>query len=324
MDEKLEDKKLKGKILVVDDQEMSVTFLSRILEKYGYSTVTAYDGIQALDKFNKERPDIILLDIMMPNMNGFDVCKTIKDDPNNRMIPIIMITALSDSEDKIRAIDCGADDFINKPFDKLELLARINSLLRIKHLNDQLENAENILFSMARILELKDPFTKGHIDRTTELAVKLGKHIDLSKEELDNLRKGAMLHDIGKIVIPDSILSKYENLTEAETEIVKKHPVLGYEICKPMISLKETLPVIRSHHERIDGTGYPDGLKGEEIPLIARIMSVADNYDSLVYHKSYSLGVPASEAIMHLISDADRNILDRKVVEKLIDIIKEQ
>lgn len=313
----------KAKVLVVDDQEISVTFLERVLVKEGYDVVTANDGVVALEQVEKENPDIILLDVRMPRMDGFEVCKRVKDDPEKRMVPIILITALTDTQDKIKGIEVGADDYINKPFNKYELLVRIKALLKVKFLNQELEEAENILFSLARIIEARDKFTKGHTDRVAKLAVAVAKKLNLSKEEVEALRKGAILHDIGKIAIPDVILTKSGPLTADELKKIREHTVVGEEICKPLKAIKEAMPVIRSHHEKLDGSGYPDGLKGDKISKIAKIMGVVDIYDTLIYDRSYGLGMPREEVFKLLVAEAEKGWWDREVLNVLMEMVKE-
>lgn len=312
-----------AKVLVVDDQEISVTFLEKVLEKEGYKIFTAYDGIEALEKFEKEQPDIILLDIKMPRMDGFEVCKKIKEDPKKRMIPIIMITALTDTQDKIKGIELGADDYINKPFNKYELLVRIKALLKVKFLNEELEHAENMLFSLAKVIEARDKFTKGHTDRVTELSVNIAKKLNLPGHEVRAVRIGALLHDIGKVAVPDTILTKSGPLTEPEMRVVREHAISGEKICESLGSIKDALPIIKSHHEKLDGSGYPDGLKGDQIPKTVRIVCVADIYDALIYDRSYRLGMPKEEVFKILLADVEKGWWDKEVVDMLIEVISD-
>ncbi|MBI5044221.1 MAG: response regulator, partial [Nitrospirae bacterium] len=286
------------KILVVDDEPQNLELLSAYLEKAGYNNIaTASNGIEALRLVDGNPPDLILLDVMMPKMNGFEVCKKLKDDSKTRLIPIVIITALRDVEDKIRALDLGADEFLSKPFNRAELMARVRALLKMKHLNDNLEAAEDVIFTLARTIEARDRYTEGHCERVSDLSITLAKEIGLSENDQKALKNGGILHDIGKIAIDETILNKPGKLTPEEFEKMKSHPVKGAEICKNLKTLTDALPIIRSHHEKCDGSGYPDGLKKDEIPVIARIMAIVDVYDAIITDRPYRKGLPQDTAI---------------------------
>ncbi|MFH1239329.1 MAG: HD domain-containing phosphohydrolase, partial [bacterium] len=265
-----------ARVMIVEDDPRSVKLMEAYLLPEGYKVVSASDGFDALNKIEKETVDIILLDVMMPNINGYDVCKQLKADRNLRFIPIIMMTALTGKEDKIKGIEAGTDDFVTKPVDREELLARVKSLLRVRSLNEQLEDAENVLYVLNTILDAKDHYTQGHSQRVTNLALKLAKELRLSTPDQNMLKKAGLVHDIGKIGVAETILNKPGTLTAEEFEEIKKHSVLSEKICSPLKSMKNILGVIRHHHERFDGQGYPDGLRGENIPLGARILAIAD------------------------------------------------
>ena len=277
----------RAKILVVDDEEIVVDLHKRMLEKDGYEVIIAHNGAEALELVATETPDLILTDVFMPEMNGLELCEELKKSEQTNLIPVIMVTAVDDYDNKIRGIETGADDFLAKPVRSRELYARVKSLLRIKTLTDNLESAETVIFSLANAIEAKDPFTKGHIDRVSLLAISLGIHIKLNRLEIGTLEKGGALHDIGKIGVRDAILLKPGRLTPEEFEEIKKHPETGEKICRPLNSLKPVLPLIKHHHERYDGSGYPGGLAGEDIPLLARIMAVVDVYDALTSRRAY-------------------------------------
>ena len=254
----------------------------------------------------------------MPGISGFDVCRGLKRSERTRMIPVVMVTALDDLESRIKAIEAGADDFITKPPNNLELLTRTKSLIRMKHLNGKLINIESVLFSLANAVEAKDACTQDHTHRVSGLAVTLGKRMALREKDIEALHLGGILHDIGKIGIPDEILNKPGKLTADEWKIIKTHPEIGYRICQPlMATLGGALEVIRHHHERLDGSGYPDGLKGEEISMVARIMSVVDIYDALTTARPYHASMSVQEAIDILRESAAANLLDGKIVEEL-------
>lgn len=299
-----------SKILVVDDDEIVVDLHKRMLEKEGYEVFVAYDGVRALELVAEEMPDLILTDVFMPEMDGLELCKELKKNGQTNLIPVIMITAVDDYDNRIRGIETGADDYLAKPVRSRELHARVKSLLRIKTLTDNLENAETVIFSLANAIEAKDHFTKGHIDRVSSLAVNLGRHIELSWSEIGTLEKGGALHDIGKIGVKDAILLKPGKLTPDEFEDIKKHPETGENICSPLNSLKPVLPLIKHHHERYDGSGYPSGLVGDEIPLLARIMAIVDVYDALTSRRAYRDAMSHEQAMRILRRDTAEGKFD--------------
>ncbi len=311
-------------ILLVDDDHLNLKYLEGILKPRGYNTCTAQNGSDALYIINNANIDLVFLDIMMPEMDGFEVCSIIKSNDETRMIPVILITALDDSDTKIKGIEAGADDFITKPPNKAELLARTKSLLRLKKLNNNLTSIENVLFSIAKTVESKDSYTQGHVDRVSELAMSIGKNMGLSKSELEALRFGGALHDVGKMGIPEEILNKPGALEDSEWKIMKSHPEIGYRICLPLKkNLGPALDVVRHHHEKLDGSGYPDGLKGDEISGVARIMAVADIYDALVTNRPYRTAMPKDKALGILSEEAESGKLDINVVDSLKRLVTE-
>ena len=209
-----------------------------------------------------ERPDLVLLDVVMPGKSGYDLCRELKEDPYTRLVPIVMITGLSDRDDRVRGIEAGADDFLSKPLYPEELFARVKSLIKLKEFTDELENAEAVLVALALGIESRDPYTGNHCERLASYAADLGHHIGLNGESIIALKRGGYLHDLGKVSIPDDILKKGTRLTEQEWIIMKQHPAIGEGICRPLRSFKNVLPIIRHHHEHWDGSGYPDGLVG--------------------------------------------------------------
>lgn len=275
------------RILIADDNRSEADILQQLLKNNGYASFTASNGIEAIEAAIKEFPDLIILDVDMPGEDGYAVARQLKSFKSTRMVPIIMLTALSELRSKLEGLEAGVDDYLTKPYRPAELLARIRSLLRVKALNDQLDDAENIIFTFARIIEAKDSYTLGHADRVSRFAVALGKLLNRSQEDLETLDKGGLLHDIGKMAIPDSILLKPGSLTKDEFDIMKTHPVIGCSICERLRSAKDAIPLIRHHHEKLNGAGYPDGLKGGEIPLLVRIVNVVDIYDALTTRRSY-------------------------------------
>jgi putative two-component system response regulator len=242
----------------------------------------------------------------MPGMSGFEVCRRIKAAPETRLTPVVLITGLSETEDRIKGINAGADDFLSKPIDINELLARTRSLLRLKQYTDELENAEAVLFSLAHSIEARDPYTRGHCERLSEMSARLGEKLKLPEEEIKALRRAGIVHDIGKVVVPDAILLKPEPLSPDDMEVMRKHPVVGEKICKPMRTFRLVLPIIRHHHEHHDGSGYPDGLRGAEIPVTASILQLVDVYDALTTDRPYRHASAPADALAIMDAESAR------------------
>jgi len=299
------------KILVVDDEALARTGLATLLRREGFEVSEANDGPAALSLCGTFYPDLILLDIMMPAMDGFDVCRRVKAAPETRLTPVVLITGLSETQDRIRGINAGADDFLSKPVDFNELMARTRSLLRLKQFTDELENAESVLFTLARSIEARDSYTRGHCERLSEMSARLGESLGLPEEHLKALRRAGIVHDIGKVVVPDTILLKPAPLSESEIEVIRKHPIVGERICAPLRTFRLVLPIIRHHHERHDGSGYPDGLRGSEIPLTAGILQLADVYDALTTDRPYRAAIPREVALSTMEEEAERGWWDR-------------
>ena len=260
--------------------------------------------------------DLALLDVMMPRLSGFDVCKTLKASPETRLIPVVLVTGLSQTQDRVRGIQCGADDFLSKPVAKEELLARPYSLLRLEQFTDELENAETVLFSLALSIEAKNPYTGGHCDRLSKYSAALGQRLGLKDELCVALRRAGIVHDIGKLAVPEHILVKPAPLTTEEWTIMKQHPVFGERICAPLKSFRHVLPIIRHHHEKLDGTGYPDGRRGEKIPLTARILTTTDTYDALTTDRPYRQALAPEKAFATLREEAARGWWDRSLIDE--------
>ncbi len=311
------------RILIVDDIPQNLILLETHLSNQGYEVIKARSGKEALEKIKEDSIDLVLLDVMMPGMDGYEVCRKIKEDEDTRIIPVVMVTALKDVEDKIKGIEAGADDFISKPYNKLELLTRVRSLLRVKKLNEELEKAQNVLYSLATALEVNDPYTHGHSERVSRLALKIAKLMKLPPKEQELIKRASLLHDIGKIGVNITVIHKPGPLTEEEFEIVKAHPVIGEKICSPLKFAQPMIPIIKYHHERLDGRGYPEGLKGEEIPLGARIVAVADAYDAFTSRRPYRAAVSRKDAISILRTESKEGRWDREVVEVLCRILAE-
>jgi putative two-component system response regulator len=311
-------------ILVVDDNEDNTLLLRELLTSRGYRVETAGSAEAAEEKIRAHPPDLLVLDIVLPGKSGYVLCRELKDDPETRLIPVVMITGLIDREDKVRGIEAGADDFLNKPIFPEELFARVKSLLKLKEFTDELDNAEAVLCTLGLSVEARDPYTEGHCERLSRFAGELGEHLGLNHESLLALRRGGYLHDLGKIRVPDEILKKGDKLTPEEWLIMKQHPLTGETICKPLRSLKLVLPIIRHHHEHWNGEGYPDGLAGGEIPLLARILQVVDVYDALRTMRPYKPALTHEEAARTMREEARRGLWDRQLVAEFIRLLDQK
>jgi putative two-component system response regulator len=312
-----------GRILVVDDMEANRKLVASFLTRDGYRVQFAADGRAALDIVARDHPDLVLMDVMMPHVNGFDACLALKQNPATRLIPVVLVTALQDSQDRIRGLDAGADDFISKPVNAHELRARVRSLIRIKRYTDDLDTAESVIVSLALTIEARDQYTEGHCQRLAAYASSLGRHIGLSDDDLAALARGGFLHDIGKVGIPDAILLKAGRLTKSEYEVMKQHAIIGDRLCGELRSLRCVRPIVRHHHERLDGSGYPDALRGNAIPLLAQITAIVDVFDALTTKRPYKDAVPADRAYEELLDEAGRGLHRRDLVDALILLDRE-
>jgi putative two-component system response regulator len=261
---------------------------------------------------------------MMPGKSGYEFCRGLKDNPATRLIPFVLITGLADSTDKVRGIEAGADDFLNKPVLAEELIARVKSLLRLKEFTDELENADSVLCTLGLIVEGRDPYTEGHCERLSVRATDLGRHLGLDEDSILALKRGGYLHDLGKIAVPDEILKKGSDLTPAEWVVMKLHPITGENICRPLHSLNLVLPIIRNHHEHTDGSGYPDGLRGQEIPILPRILQVVDVYDALRTARSYKMPLTHEQAAQTMREEARRGLWDAELVAEYFSMLEQK
>lgn len=310
-----------ARILVVEDDEPFAIALIRLLERDGFTVELVQDGADALDAIRTDLPDVILLDWMLPRMTGLDVCRILKRDRRTRLIPVVLLTGLADREHRLEGINAGADDFLSKPFDPEELCARTRSLARVKRYTDDLESAESVITSLALTVEARDGYTEGHCQRLAQFGAMLGAAIGLREDDIAILERGGYLHDVGKIGIPDSILNKPSPLTAAEYEIMKQHTIIGERLCGSLRILAPVRPIIRHHHERLDGSGYPDGLRGDAIPLAAQIVGVVDTFDAITTTRPYRAGRSLDQARDELLSDARAGKLNPELVTEFLRLL---
>lgn len=322
-------------VLIVDDEYIGRETLQSILEGEGYELEMAENGLQAIEKAKQLLPDVILLDVMMPGMTGFEVCQRIRNDPQIAEIPIIILTALDDRESLLNALKAGADDFISKPFDRYELRARLMGITRLnryqkliqeraklRDANTQLLSAyEATIEGWSHALDLRDRETEGHSRRVTQLTVKLAQALGIDDNEIMHIRRGALLHDMGKIGIPDSILHKPDKLTDEEWKIMRQHPQLAYDMLYPIEYLRPALEIPLTHHEKWDGSGYPRGLKGEEIPIVARLFAVVDVWDALTSDRPYRPAWSLEQALAYIREQSGKHF-DPQVVDLFFKVVK--
>src|SRR3989441_1600542 len=313
---------LSGTILVADDNATNRELLEELLASQGFTVVTASDGAAALEELTRAQFDLVLLDVMMPHLNGFEVCEKIKNNPDTYLIPVIMITALSDKQDRLEGIKVGADDFLSRPLDRTELLARVRSLLRLKQRTDELERAESVLFSLARSIEGKDPYTHGHCERLSDYSARLAQHLGLEDDQITALRRGGVVHDIGKIAVPDAILLKPGKLTEEEWKLIREHPVVGERICAPLKSFRSVLPIIRHHHEKFNGSGYPDRLCGDDVPITARVLQIVDVYDALTTDRPYKKAFSITDALQTMKEEVAKGWWDPHIFDQFERLVR--
>jgi putative two-component system response regulator len=309
------------RVLIVDDNPSIARLLRQSLVAEGYSVELAEDGQEALACVAAEPPDLILLDVGLPQVSGDEVCRRLKSNPATHLIPIVMVTAQSEMQNKLQAWEYGADDFLTKPFHLAEVTARCRSLLRIKRLVEERDSAEAVVYALARAVEAKSPYTHGHSERVAHYSLVLARALGVGERTLEVLRKGALLHDIGKISIPDEILNKPGKLTADEYDIVKGHAATGAHIVEPLLSVRDAVPLIRWHHERLDGRGYPDGLAGDDIPPLVRVLSVADIYDSLSSDRPYRAPIPHELCLDMLRDNARGGGLDVELVALFSEVV---
>jgi putative two-component system response regulator len=309
-------------ILVVEDDAHIRDVLSGLLGTLGYRMLMAASAEQALDALNVVSPDLVLTDVHLGAMSGIELCARLKADPRYELMPVVILTAVGDLEARVAGLAAGADDFFTKPVAFVELRTRLGALLRVRLLLSQLERAEAVITTLALTIEARDPYTLGHCDRLSRYAVAVGEGLGLDPEMVRSLRLGGYLHDLGKIAVPDGILLKPGPLDPNEYERIRAHPGAGSDLVLGLRSMELVRPIMRHHHEKWDGSGYPDGLKGEAIPLGARIISVVDVFDALHTERPYKAALSRSEAVSTLIRETDLGYWDPRVVETFLEILR--
>ena len=311
----------RGTVLVVEDEPMNAELVSRLLRGDGFAVDVVRDGAAALAAIALRPPDIVLLDWMLPRIAGIEVCERLKRDPATRLIPVVMLTGLADREHRLAGIAAGADDFLRKPYDLEELRARVRSLARLKQYTDELDSAASVITSLALTVEARDASTDGHCHRLARYATALGRAIGVTAEELAALERGGYLHDVGKIGIPDSVLLKPGPLTEDERLLMQQHTVIGERLCGNLRSLASVRPIVRWHHERLDGSGYPDALRGDAIPLTAQIVGVVDVFDAVTTARPYRVALPVERARDLLLAEVRSGRFSPQLVAEFLRLI---
>ncbi|BBB47702.1 HD-GYP domain-containing protein [Pelolinea submarina] len=322
-------------ILIIDDDPIVRTSLNALLSTEPYELVFAEDGVSGLAAAAKILPDVILLDVMMPGMDGFEVCRRLRENEDLAEVPVLIITTLDDRESRLNGIKAGADDYLPKPFDRLELVARLQSIIRLNRYRkiaeqrQELEELNNELLisydktieGWSKALDLRDKETEGHTQRVTEKTMYLAHAMGLPEDFIkSHIWRGCLLHDVGKLGIPDSILLKEGPLTCEEWAVMRRHPVLAYEWLKAIPFLEPAMDIPYCHHEKWDGNGYPRGLKGEEIPIAARLFAIIDVWDAITSDRPYRKAMSREEAVAHILAQSGKHF-DPQIVQLFMDNI---
>ncbi len=310
-----------GTVLAIDDQTSSLEAMADALEPLGYEVLKARDGETGLALARECQPDVVLLDVVMPGMDGYEVCRLLKADEETSLLPIVFLTGLDSREARLRGLEAGATDFLTKPFSLVELGVRVRNLVGFRRLTQELDDAEKMLFAVARAVEARDEGTGEHCERLSRLTARLAGHMGLGDEAAKTLRRAGYLHDIGKIGVPDAVLLKPGALDDEEWRVMRSHVEIGVSICSPLRTLRAVLPVIRHHHERLDGSGYPEGLRGGAVPELAQVFQVVDVYDALTNHRPYRAALTRADAFAILAREAERGWWNPDVVEAFSSMV---
>jgi len=310
------------RVLVVDDMETNRQLIINSLQPSRYVVAEAIDGKGALDMLACQQFDVVVLDVMLPDMDGFEICRTIRCNPDWHLLPVIMLTVLDSPDSLVRGMEAGATDYISKSFNSVELTAKVAAAAEKKRTTDRLDDTESVLFALARMVEAKDETTGNHCDRLSYMAMVFGQELGLDYDDLDALRRGGILHDIGKLGIPDSILFKQGTLNADEWRLMRQHSEIGASLCSPLRTMRKTRDIVRHHHERWDGSGYPYGLKGEEIPFLARIFQIVDVYDALASERPYKTAWPPQKVIAVMEEETGKGLWDPELMARFMDIVR--
>ena len=310
-----------SRIFVVDDDDQVRTLLRRLLTRAGYAVEEFSAAEPALAAIRTNPPDLVLLDLNLPDRNGIEILEQVRESPETRLLPVVMLTGQGTREDRLRAQRAGVTDFLAKPVPVDELLPRVRSLVLLKHFADEHEHAEHVILMLAKTIDARDSYTAGHSGRVAQYACDVARHMKLTPADVEDVRRGALFHDIGKIVVSDSVLKKAEPLTAEEIGTIRKHPAAGYELLVGMKTMRRILPIVYHHHERLDGSGYPDGLVESEIPLTVRIISVADMFDALTTTRAYRPAMTFEQAWAEIDDGVRLGRLDAAVVGALKEVV---
>jgi len=307
-------------ILIADDDAVSAQFLTGLLTGEGHQVKVVVSGEAALASCAAAPPDLVLIDLVAPRGHGFEVCRALKSQPQTRLIPVVIVTAPTDRRDRLTGIEAGCDDFIIKPYDETELRARVRSLVRLKRYTDELETAEALMLGLGATIEARDPCTRGHCQRLARYATSLGRSLSLDEADVGALDRGGFLHDIGKIAVPDSVLLKEGKLDKDEARVMRAHPLIGDALCAGLRSFSRVRPIVRHHHERLDGSGYPDGLRNGAVPLLAQIVGIVDVFDALTSQRPYRAARSRDVAFDILADESKKGWRDRALVDAFVAV----
>lgn len=302
-----------GRVLVVDDDPQVRYLLRYLLAQEGYEVDESATGDEALDRLEAHAPDVVLLDLHLSGRHSHDVIEMLRNDPRTRFVPVVLISGGAGRKEKLDAIAAGVTDFLSKPFDGEELLARIRALVRLKRFTDVFEESREVIVALAGTIDARDPYTAGHSERVSYYGELLGRKVGVSEDDRQTLHYGGLFHDIGKIAVRDAILLKPGTLTPEERMEIQRHPVVGRNLLGHMRTLEAAMPVVYHHHERCDGSGYPEGLAGDDIPLLARITTVADVYDALTTVRPYRGAMTRAQALEVMDGEMRKGWLDAEL-----------
>lgn len=293
------------RVLIAADSDEQRLQIATMLEREPWQIVGARESAGVLELARAQRADLVLIDAQISGVDGFEICRRMRLDSGLRLVPVVLISCFDDVASRVAALDAGADDFLSQPLESNEVIARVRSLLLIKSMRDRLEDIKDVILTLAKAAEAKDRFTVRHAERVARHACDLALRVGLAGDVIEQVRIGAVIHDVGKIAVPDQVLNKPGPLTVAEFELVKRHTIVGSEIVAPLASQPELASIVRSHHERFDGNGYPDGLAGRKIPFTARIVAISDAYDAMVNERPYRPAMTQSVALGNLLAGKD-------------------